>query len=85
MAGEQGYAPAQNRLGWAYSYGEGVPKDYVKAHMWLSLAWEANKVQRIIAYGSTDEMRDYIEGFMTPAQIAGAQKLAREWKTKLER
>jgi len=85
MAAEQGYAPAQNRLGWAYSYGEGVPKDYVKAHMWLSLAWEANKVQRTVHYNtdfsssSTDEQRDYIEGFMTPAEIAEAQRLARQW------
>ena len=85
MAAEQGNAPAQNRLGWAYSYGEGVPKDYVKAHMWLSLAWEANKVQRIIHYNtdfsssSTDEQRDYIEGLMTPAEIAEAQRLAQQW------
>jgi TPR repeat protein len=42
MAAERGYAPAQNRLGWAYSNGEGVPKDFVKAHMWLTLAWETN-------------------------------------------
>jgi uncharacterized protein len=80
MAAEQDYAPAQNRLGWAYSYGEGVPKDYVKAYVWLTLAWETNKVQKSIGYSSSsDEQRDYIAAFMTPAQIAEAQRLARQW------
>jgi len=35
---EQGLADAQSNLGWMYEYGEGVPKDYVQAYMWLNLA-----------------------------------------------
>jgi hypothetical protein len=35
---EQGLADAQTNLGLMYEYGEGVPKDYVQAYMWLNLA-----------------------------------------------
>jgi hypothetical protein len=58
----------------------GLQPDYVKAYFWLTLAWETNKVQKAIAYSSSsDEQRDYIEASMTPAQIAEAQRLARQW------
>ena len=35
---EQGHAVAQFNLGIMYVLGIGVPEDYVKAHMWFSLA-----------------------------------------------
>jgi len=71
----QGHPRAQFALGFMYYYGEGVPQDYVRAHMWLNLA---------AAKGVTDaaKARDIIAKRMTPAQIAEAQKLAREWKPK---
>lgn len=83
-AAEQGFPPAQNRLGWAYSHGEGVQKDYVKAYVWLTLAWDSNihgRFNQSVHYpsSSSDEQRDYIIGFMSPAEIAEAQRLAREW------
>jgi TPR repeat protein len=79
IAAERGYAPAQNRLGWAYSYGEGVPEDFVKAYLWLTLAWETNKTQHIIHYPSTsDEQKNYLEGLMTSAQITEARKLVQD-------
>ncbi len=58
-----------------YRKGEGVPKDYVQAHMWYTLA---------AAQGDKDagEFRDLLAEKMTPAQIAEAQRLAREWKPK---
>ena len=56
-----------------YFVGWGVPEDYVQAHMWLNLA--AAKGQK-----NTAEIRDDVARKMTPAQIAAAQKLAREWK-----
>jgi len=74
-AAEQGFASAQYDLGAMYGNGRGVAKDYVRAHMWFSLA---------AAQG--DEMarksRDIAAKLMTPAQIAEAQSLAREWKPK---
>ena len=74
-AAEQGHADAQSNLGAMYARGEGVPKDLVIAYMWRNLA---------AAQG--DEIgksaRDALEGSMTPAQIAEAQKLSREWTPK---
>jgi TPR repeat protein len=75
MAAEQGYADAQVNLGNMYVRGLGVPQDYVTAHMWLNLAAASGNK------GAVKE-RDMLAARMTPAQIAEAQKLAREWKPK---
>jgi TPR repeat protein len=76
-AAEQGHAPAQHLLGAMYSKSL---EELVQAYMWLTLA--ASR------YGAPEkENRDRVLGFrgmlavrMTPAQIAEAEKLAREWK-----
>ncbi len=72
---DQGNANAQGNLGLMYEKGKGVPQDYVQAHMWYNLA---------AAQGQKDagKVRDSLAGKMTPAQIAEAQRLAREWKPK---
>ncbi len=72
---QQGDASAQNNLGLMYSKGRGVAQDYVQAHMWVNLA---------AAQGIEDarDARDILVEQMTPAQIAEAQRLAREWKPK---
>ena len=74
-AAEQGHAIAQYDLGLMYSEGKSVPQDYVEAHKWFSLA-AAQGVRM-----ATDFQKDIIRK-MTPAQIAEAQRLAREWKPK---
>jgi TPR repeat protein len=60
-----------------YQNGLGVLQDYVIAHMWFNLASAA---------GSTlaGPYRDALAASMTPAQIAEAQRLAREWKPNKE-
>ena len=73
-AAEEGNVIAQHDLGVMYAKGEGVPQDYVQAHMWFSLSAAQGD-------GATKN-RDIIAAKMTPAQIAEAQKLAREWKPK---
>ena len=77
LAAEQGHLGAQEFLGAKYWVGSGVPQDYVQAHMWLHLA----------ASRLTGEDREKaVEGgasvalLMTPAKIAEAQRLAREWE-----
>ena len=72
MAAEQGNAEAQFDLGFKYYLGDGVPQDDVLAHMWFTLA---------AAHGDeyVQENRDIAVGFMTPDQIAKAQRMAREW------
>jgi TPR repeat protein len=62
---EQGDANAQYNLGVFYDNGLGVPQDKVVAYMWFNMS---------AAQGREGARR------MTPAQIAEAQKLAREWK-----
>jgi len=77
-AADQGDVDSQVTLGMAYADGIGVPQDFAEAHKWYNLA--ASRLK----YGDmrTDLMnrRDELALKMTPAQIAEAQKLAREWK-----
>ena len=70
---EQGDALAFAKLGWMYAQGRGVLQDFIQAHKWYNLA-AAN------GHGKAAEYRDALAKQMTPAQIAEAQKLAREWK-----
>ena len=72
-AADQGDADAQYNLGGMYDNGQGVPQDYVQAHMWFNLA---------TANGDADAINnlDSVAARMTPAQLAEAKKLAREWK-----
>ena len=84
-AADQGDADAQYSLGLMYAIGKGVPQDYVLAYMWLNLAstrdsaWEKEKRDK------AEENRKNLASKLTPAQIAEAQKLAREWKLKKEK
>jgi len=57
------------------SEGEGVPQDFIQAHMWLNLAAASGS-----AIAKTNKIN--LEKKMTPAQIAEAQQLVAEWKPK---
>lgn len=70
---EQGNADAQYNLGVLYDNGLGVPQDKVRAYMWFNLS-AAQGREGAAAF------RDLVARLMTPAQIAEAQRLAREWK-----
>ena len=74
-AANQGDADAQNNLGVMFDNGQGVPQNYVQAHMWFNLAG---------AEGNSEgnKNRDMVARKMTAAQIAEAQRLAAEWKPK---
>ena len=78
LAAEQGHLGAQEFLGAKYWVGSGVPQDYVQAHMWLHLA-----ASRLTGEDREKavEAGDSVALLMTPAQIAEAQRLAREWET----
>jgi TPR repeat protein len=80
---EQGDPAAQIALGLAYQLGKGVPKDYVQAHKWYNLA--IARMTPTYDSAGTVASRDRVATWMTPAQVAEAQKLAREWKPKPER
>ncbi len=74
-AAEQGNAKAQYHLGSMYGTSRGVPQDYVQAYKWWNLAGAQGNKYAI-------KNRDHVAEKMTPAQIAEAQRLAREWKPK---
>ncbi len=78
-AAEQGIAYAQDRLGFMYSSVRGAPQNYVQAHLWFNLA-----AARGLASLGAHQSRDVVAQRMTPAQIAEAQKLAREWSAKFK-
>lgn len=79
-AADQGSANGQSSLGLMYEAGWGVPQDYVLAHMWYNLA--ASRAVNDASKGVAAIYRDLVAAKMTPAQIAEAQRLAREWKPK---
>ena len=81
-AAEQGYAEAQYSLGLMYVKGWGVPQDHVRTHMWFNLA--ASRLPPGEDRDTSAKLRDNLAVKMTPAQIAEAQRLAREWKPKKE-
>jgi uncharacterized protein len=67
-AASHGNADAGNTLGAIYAEGRGVPRDYVRAYAWFSMAMMAGD-QRAQAN------RDIAAGNMTPAQISEAEQL----------
>jgi len=82
-AADHGHADAQNNLGIIYTLGKGVPVDYVQAHMWYSIA-ASNSSEGTERAGAVSN-RDAIASMMTPIQVEQAQKMAREWKPKMEK
>jgi len=79
---EQGLADAQFNLGVMYATGRGVPQDDVRAHMWYNLAAAGFPAAEAEPRNVVVAVRDAVAAKMTPAQIAEAQRLAREWKPK---
>jgi TPR repeat protein len=79
--GEKSVGLGQRELGRLYEKGWGVPKDDVLAYMWYNLA----AAKEGGAFSTAAFHRDTLAEQMTPAQIAEAQRLTREWKPKPER
>jgi len=68
---EEGFALAQNNLGYMYYNGKGVIQNFVIAHMWWNIA--ASNGHENAVYN-----RDKIAKLMTASQLEKAQELARE-------
>jgi len=77
-AADQGYAVAFHNLGFMYGKGRGVVQNYVQAHKWYNLA--AAHSTGADHHDLAAKNRDIVEKKMTPAQVAEAQKLARDWQ-----
>ena len=73
---EKGDAMAQYNLGAIYYNGQrSVPRDYIRAYMWLNLAATQGLEAAV-------KNKNILEKEMTPEQIAEAQRLSREFKVK---
>ena len=74
LAANQGHARAQLALGRKFHRGSApVAQDYVQSYVWYSLA-----ASNGIRYAAKE--RDNLAETMTSAQIAEAEKLAKEWR-----
>ncbi len=63
------------QLGLMYSTGENVPTDMVAAHKWFNIAG-------MRGFGEAVRHRCEIAEEMSSAEIAAAQRAARDWLTK---
>ena len=75
LAAEQGDIDAQNSLAFAYAKGRGVRQNYIEAYKWANLA-HARGVEKLLV------QRHEIVDFMSEADIAKAERLARAWEPK---
>ena len=75
LAAVQGHTVAQYNLGAMYYQGLDAPRDYVLAHLWLSLSAEQG-------HESARQLQTGFLARMTPAQIAQAQQLARTFTSE---
>ncbi len=73
LAADRGNAPAQSELGALYEKGLGLPQDEVLSLMWFPLA-------AIQGDANAKAARDRITVWMSPEQIAEAQRRAREFR-----
>jgi TPR repeat protein len=75
-AADQGHPGAQAALGFMYHRGQGVPRNDVEAVKWLNLAiWQNSPEHEAYAL-----WREYVTQQMNSADIAEADRLAREWR-----
>jgi TPR repeat protein len=63
-AAERGHVIAQRNLGLMYANGQGVPQDYLLAHMWFNLA--ASGATDASTRGTAVKSRDLVAARMTP-------------------
>ena len=82
QAAKAEYIPAQVRMAEMYVQGAGVPKDYVEAYTWFSLAEMFNADAESLR-GSIHRQRQALAQKMTPQQIERArQKISLLLQTK---
>ncbi|MET4042082.1 tetratricopeptide repeat protein [Bradyrhizobium sp. RT6a] len=79
LAANGGHAWAQSNLAFMYRDAEGMPQDFIRAHMWWNLASAGASAKD---RGMYVEYRDELAKKMTSAQIAEAQKLARDGRRR---
>ena len=84
-AAKQGNASAQNNLGLMYEGGNGVAQNFVQAHKWFNLAASRYPAAERDRRARSVRNRDRMAARLTPAELAKAQRLAREWRPSSSR
>ena len=79
-AAEGGDADAQNNLGRMYEFGNGVVRNLVLAHKWFNISVSRFPAAEQDHRAKAVRNRDRIAARLTPAELAKAQQLAREWR-----
>jgi hypothetical protein len=79
-AADRGVAIAQLNLSVMYANGDGVEQDYVRSHLYANLA--AAHLPPGEDHDIAVKNRAIIAKTLTPAQLAEAQRLARDWHPK---
>jgi len=72
---QRGDRNGQRILGFMYMYEAGVPRDYVRAYMWWSLAAASGD-------SKSGGYRDTVAKALTPEQLAEAKKMASDCKSR---
>ena len=73
---------AQANLGVMYELGHGVKQDFVQAQMWFILSAAGFPASEAKNRGLVIRNRNQMAARMSPAEIAEAHYLAREWRPK---
>jgi len=68
-----------------YRNGQGVLQDNLFAHMWFNLAASLSSASQNEYRDAAATEREAIATKLTPSQLSDAQRMAREWKPKVER
>ena len=81
-AADQGHGPSFVPLARAFFIGQGVPQDFVSAHLWFNIAAaRLSGNDRTVAV----ESRAQVQAQMSENQLAEAQGLARQWTPTVDR
>ena len=80
LSARRGHASAQALFGSMYERGKGVTRDPVKAHKWYNLAASRLSASKRKRRELARRDRDRVASRLAPAQLAEAQRLAREWR-----
>ena len=81
-AANQGYARAQNDIGFMLGFEGPPPHDDVEAYKWLTLAIQRYTAKNQDRLDQAVKDRATLASRMTPAQIAEAEGRARAWRPK---
>ena len=81
-AADHGDPDSQARLGGMYGLGRGTARDYVRAHLWLTLAAALLPPSEAAKRTLAEKARDMITVTMAPDEIDQARRLERDWRPK---